>query len=266
MCWLDLRNALATFARRKRKNVLEKVHSLADPSWFALSANCAAAPMSDTFEFWWRHVLPEEIRGFSFPRVIYLALFILALISLYRVRKAFFRPYTTHLYDQEVQPRKHLVLFLSNLPDSLDHTDGVPNYLKDILKYGNLTEDIQLMKSTTVHPRWPWVMPLIAINKHLRPIADPSLKSVTLVCSKKSRNQAYLFFNICQKYQELRNKIFHLLLNDAGQTRLIQLPEKGPITGAVGWNFDSFEALSRACASSTSGPRPKSMTARSSIT
>lgn len=210
-----------------------------------LSANWAADALSQSLE-----VLLHGTRAFFAPlRAFYITFFALMVVLLYRQRKAFFRPRTRYLSNEPAEKRKHLVLFLSNLPDNEKATGGVPEPLQ---LSDDIDADLIRLQTLKEHPsrlRWRWEMPLRAIRHHVDTangtILGP-LENVTVICSTESLPQAPWFLNICSRYQLFRQVNFHLLAKRNGRTEhLATLPSEWENT-LQGYDFESFDQLSHA--------------------
>jgi len=209
--------------------------------WFtailvALSASWASDASKETLDLWFSGIKGE----FSLSRWFYILFFLVSVMLLYHQRKSFFKPRTRYLRDENPEPRKHLVLFLSNLDTQKGtYNEGVP---EGLTLSGCLESDIQKMeelKSKNPPLRWPWEMPLRAIRHHL-----PKLESITLVCSHKSILQVKWFCEICNKYDEIKNNInlFILAKNKDKQTKLFKFQDQ--ISSENGLDFESFDELS----------------------
>ena len=208
-----------------------------------LSSNLAASAIMDTVGLWSR----GETVDISYPRILYIAIFTGSFIELYRRRDAIFRPHTRLLAKEPAERRRHLVLFLSNLPKDLEKIEGIPPQLK---LSGDLDQDIDSMVILKNHKpsiKWQWEMPLRAIRHHLG-----VLQTVTLICSAESpvttcsMAQAHLFLNICKRYRVLEDIKYFLLIRQKGRAELLQALELRETTSFQGWDFEGFDELSRA--------------------
>lgn len=178
------------------------------------------------------------------------ALFIICFIGsvfyLFRKRNSLFRPRTQFLAREKVKPRKHLVLFLSILnPRVAYDVRGIPEGLTLDLK--NLDADLENMvywKSNK--PYWPWEMPFRAIREHL---GQDTPETVTVICSNESIQQAWKFLWICRQYPEFHKikRYFCLVCRDAG-AELLEPTSARDFEDCTGWDFESFDDLSRALA------------------
>ena len=210
--------------------------------WFiaslvALSSNWTASVIMDAVNLW-----SEGRQEVASPiRLLYVIIFIASVVLLYRQRDTFFRPYTRRLTKEPAPRRKHLVLFLSNLSPELEKTDGIP----PVLSFSNdLDRDILALitlKQGKPPVMWRWEMPLRAIRHHLG-----ILQTVTLICSNESLSQAHLFLNICKRYERLRELKFCLLAQQKGCVQLVAASESFRADSVGGWDFESFDELSRA--------------------
>jgi len=201
-----------------------------------LSANWAASAFYETVQVW-----EKGTTGVISPlRIGYIVFFIIMVVLFYRQRNVLFRPHTRLLTNEPAEKRKHLVLFLSSLPESLKKINGVPEGLN--LVFDDVNKDIGIMeKKKETGIRWSWEMPLRAIRHHL----ERPLETVTLICSKESFPQAPLFLGICRKYNELRNAKFYTLGQKSHRTELICLSSPDIVSNYQGLDFESFDELSR---------------------
>ena len=156
---------------------------------------------------------------------------------LYLRRHAFFRPRTRFLANEVPEPKKHLILFLSDLDTSRGKFhNGVPEGLNLSNDLEKDIEAIELHKKT--HPLWRWEMPLRGIRTHLG-----VLKTVTFVCSRESIEQKQWFLDICERYEQLKNVTFYLLVK--GHPYLVPASSE-VLDPAQGFDFKSFDELSDA--------------------
>jgi hypothetical protein len=144
----------------------------------------------------------------------------------------------------------HVILFLSNL--SLDRgkwDGGVPEKLK---LTGNLGDDLaEMIRLKNLEPkeavRWPWEMPLRGLYQHHK-----VLRSVTLVCSPESYQQAHLFAQLLvatyrDEFPELNPELIRLLTRSHGASQLGVCPTDAK--GCQGdpkstaWDFEEFDDL-----------------------
>ena len=198
-----------------------------------LVTNLACSAVWETFEIW----ATGKTGIISKSRIAYVLFFFVMVWILYERRHAFFRPRTRYLADEVPEPKKHLILFLSNLDltKSTFH-GGVPEGL-------NLSNDLeQDIKAIELHKKthsfWRWEMPLRGIRTHLG-----VLETVTLVCSRKSVEQKHWFLEICNRYEQLKNVTFYLLVR--GQPYLVPASSE-VLDSAKGFDFESFDELSDA--------------------
>ena len=198
-----------------------------------LAANLASSAFWETFEIW----ADGDTGVISKSRIGYVLFFFLMVWVLYLRRDAFFRPRTRYLANEVPEPRKHLILFLSDLDTS---KGGFHNGIPEGLNLSNdLEKDIkaiELHKKT--HPFWRWEMPLRGIRTHLG-----ILETVTLVCSRQSIQQKQWFLDICKRYEQLDNVTFYLLVK--GKPHLIPASSQ-VLDPAQGFVFESFDELSDA--------------------
>jgi hypothetical protein len=209
--------------------------------WFTaalavLSANWAASAFYETVQ-----ILLSGVAVVISPlRAGYIAFFVSMVILFYRQRKAFSRPHTRYLSNEPAEKRKHLVLFLSSLPEDIEKSNGVPDGLK--LFFRNPDDDIIAIEDGKKSGiRWSWEMPLRAIRHHLG-----TLETVTLICSKESLLQAPLFLNICMGYPQLKIVKFYLLVKQARRTKLVPISHSSTISPYEGFDYESVDELSRA--------------------
>ena len=223
-------------------NALRRWYPWGIASLVVLSSNWAATVLFDAMNLWMKGE-PWIPPG---SRLLFVIIFAVSVCLLYRQRGAFFRPHTRRLSNEPAEPRKHLVIFLSSLPRDLERWKCVPRGL-------DLSHDLdgdllamEELKQGKPPVRWPWEMPLRAIRHHSR---DGTLETVILICSRQSILQSGFFLDVCRRYQSLGNVTFSLLAQQDGATRLISpLPGPGTETPVTldGWDFESFDELSRA--------------------
>lgn len=192
-----------------------------------LSINWAATTIFEGMELWGKPWQWSPWRSFTLVLFSGLVLYIFFMQD-----KLFTISFTT----PPVEPKQHLVLFLSLLTDPVTKTTGIPPWSS---LTGNLERDLldlETIKRREPHKKWSWEMPLRAIWHHLPETAPMKiLKSVTVVCSDKSLDQAPLFFgNVISKYPELHHLDFFLLVSEKGCWRLIKVNPVNP---------DSFPSL-----------------------
>ena len=165
-------------------------------------------------------------------RIGYIVFFAFMVILLWRQRNTFFRPRTRYLSNETAEKRKHLVLFLSNLPKSLEKYNGIPERLT---LSQDINEDISVIekfKESDPPLGWSWEMPLRSIRHHLG-----TLETVTLICSKESISQAHLFLNICNRYDQIKNITFHMLVQKDNLIELVCLFSPTVIHSFRGFDF-----------------------------
>lgn len=167
--------------------------------WFiaslvVLSSNWAATVIFDAVNLW----MKGEAGVLSILRLCYVAVFVVSVCLLYHQRGAFFPLQTRRL---PAEPRKHLVLFLSNLHKQLEESGGKP---QELVLTNDLDRDIltmEEMKQRKPPVKWSWEMPIRGIRHHLD---RNTLQTVTLICSAESLSQAHLFLDICRRYEPLK--------------------------------------------------------------
>lgn len=172
-----------------------------------------------------------------------IALFFLFVWIVFLQRDAFFRPRTRFLKDtQKVHPRKHLILFLSQLnAQQGPYEQGVPVWLPPLSDPPDLAADfINMMEAKRSHKLWNWEMPLRALYHHRE-----KLKSAILTCSNSdtSMGAAHQFLSICKRYERLKDISYFIYCGK--REKLIQAPEHA-LSSDQGLDFDSFEQLSEA--------------------
>ncbi|MBU4262982.1 MAG: hypothetical protein KKC76_14090 [Proteobacteria bacterium] len=211
-----------------------------------LVANLASNSLWDTFQIW-----AELQRGEISPfRILWVGLFFVMVVLLFRQRDKFFPPRTRYLQNEKAQKRKHLVLFLSTVHPDFEKTNGIPEKLH--LSYQNISDDLASIKKkrTEEELRWNWEMPLRAINHHLGII-----ESVTICCSRQSLLQVHLFLNICKRYGQLEKVRFVLLGLHNNRPKLVDSSDFVMDSGEfrqenfveyTGCDFESFDELTRA--------------------
>lgn len=208
--------------------------------WFiaslvVLSSNWAATVIFDTVNLW----VKGETGVLSILRLGYVAVFVGSVCLLYRHRGALFPLHTRRL---PAELRKHLVLFLSNLPKQLEESGGTPPQL---VLTNDLDRDIltmEEMKQRQPPVRWSWEMPLRGIRHHLD---RNTLQTVTLICSPESLSQAHLFRDICMRYEPLKRIKYSLLVRRKGRLELVSASDLHGTEGLQGWDFEDFEELYR---------------------
>lgn len=200
-----------------------------------LSSNWAAEALSSDLKIWLKEWPAVASRLGDF----YILLFVAVVILLYRFRGTFFRPHTRYLSNETAEKRKHLVLFLSSLQKDIEESGGIPSLLH---LTNDIDADIGRMEAFKRSNRpWSWEMPLRAIRYHLG-----TLETVTLVCSRESICQAGLFLNICARYDRFKNLSFSLLARTGRRLRLHSVTEASFPCSHEGFDFESFDELSRA--------------------
>ena len=217
-----------------------------------LSANLTSSVIWEAFNIW----AGGDNYNISCCRVIlhvsFCILFVSLVVKLYRNRNKFFPPRTRRFANKEAEKRKHLFLFLSTISPKIEETGGIPDKLK--LLFRNIAEDLEIMKKAKEPKeneiKWNWEMPLRAINHHLK----MPLETITLICSKKSLDQAHLFLNICRKYKELNNIRFYLLLQKKCEPKHLDIAfidrandfKSKEFIDFQGLDFESFDKLTDA--------------------
>lgn len=213
--------------------------------WFSgavavLSSNWAADAWLKTFNTW-----SYGTRGtLSYQGAFEIGFFIVMVCILYVQRDKFFTPRTRYFSNKPAEQREHLIIFLSSLNKNLKTIEGVPEGLSIS---GDIDKDIRTLESLKQQrmPNWPWEMSLRAIRHHTEPLNIGPLKTVTVICSKESIQQAPFFYNICRQYDRLEGVVIQFLSN---KKQKIQLePLRGiDSTSIPGFDFESFDEMSEA--------------------
>ncbi|MCI0561057.1 MAG: hypothetical protein MN733_21430 [Nitrososphaera sp.] len=173
------------------------------------------------------------------PCIVYLILFGMCVWLLYRIRQEIFAPRTRLVRNETPEPREHLILFLSELPEKGKFNDGIPD---GITLTGDLDKDLQnLVQHKRINPYWPWEMALRGIKHHLT--AD-TLKSVIVICSPESIAQVHHFGEVLCKYSVLERIDVKIFVKEPVESKFIKCPTE-PITKG-GWIFEEFDDLSNA--------------------
>lgn len=88
-------------------------------------------------------------------------------------------------------------------------------------------------------------MPLQAISHHLK---GRTLQTVLLLCSSESFQQVHWFRQILARYPGFGDVSVKVLAKERSRPVVIDCPLKPPLESQAieGWNFDSFDELSRA--------------------
>ncbi len=222
--------------------------------WFiaaitVLSSNLAANAVEETLELWTN----GKMGVVSYLRIGYILFFAGMVVLLCLKRRDFFLPRTRRLSKEETEKRKHLALFLSNLPPDQVKNAGVPKELKLTQDINKDIEECERLKQKDPPIKWQWEMPLRAIRHHLE-----TLKTVTVICSKESILQVNLFLEICKKYTSLEKRIFYVLAQKSGRTELICVsspPDTNPlkdydsesfkkrVDSLQGYDFEDFDKI-----------------------
>lgn len=207
--------------------------------WFiaaitVLSSNLAANAVGETLELW----TIGKTGVVSYLRIGYIVFFAGMVVLLCWKRRDFFLPRTRRLSKEETEKRKHLVLFLSNLPPEQVENSGVPIELKLIQDINKDIAEIELLKQKKPPIKWQWEMPLRAIRHHLE-----TLETVTIVCSRESLLQVSLFLKICKNYTQLQKVIFYVLAQKSRRTELNCVSLPSDINSLQGYDFEDFNEI-----------------------
>jgi hypothetical protein len=206
-----------------------------------VSTNWAAAVIDTTLRVWGRgHLGTPDILG-----GIYLIVWCISAIFLYKLKTSFYRPVTRSLVTEpEITPRKHLVLFLSELRMGVEEEAGfIPSGLE---LTGDCREDRASIEAHKVATKrnWQWEMPLRAIWHH-REI----LESLTIVSSRESLKQRDWFYKLIERYDfpHFEHEDTQFLVRVDGKPIIIT--DRDWATqgrNAEGFDFEGFDDLSDA--------------------
>ena len=199
-----------------------------------LSANLASNVIWETFNIW----ADGKTGTISKLQIGYILFFSLMVWLFYYWKPIFFRPRTRYLTNRPPKPRKHLILFLSDIDTRNNkYTDGIP---EGLILSENLDKDIAAMVSfkKANPPGWRWEMPLRSLQYH-----SERLETVSFVCSRESVIQVHWLLNICKRYKQLKGISYFLF--DQDQLTLIPAPSE-KADSKQGLNFESFDDLSKA--------------------
>lgn len=183
----------------------------------------------------------EAIVNTSIPgnwRIVYLLAFIIMVCILYLQRRAFYLPRTRYLSNEQAERRKSIILFLSNIDEKFEKTQGIPPGLQ---LSSDIDIDIAHIEEHKQKIKWAWEMPLRAIRHH-----GDKLETLALICSKKSILQVNLFLRICMNYEKMKGVMFNVLCDNDGTLQLIDARSIGDYTEIKGFDFESFDQLSNA--------------------
>lgn len=172
----------------------------------------------------------------------HLSLFVIMVWILYRIRRSFFRPVSRHLEHKSPAAKKHLVLFLSALWPVEEFVEGVPKWLNLAFDLQPDIAEMERLKKNDRKCKWQWEMPLRAIKHHL---TREGPETVTIICSRESIAQVHWFYGVCSRYAELNKTIFQLFVGDRPHVRPLS---SAKLAGELGWDFESFDSLSKALA------------------
>lgn len=200
-----------------------------------LSANLASNVLWEPCDIWtvWK------LGHISILRIGHVFFFSFMVLVLYRQRRAFFRPRTRYLENKSPEPKKHLILFVSDLDmRRYNYTNGIPDGL---ILSDDLDKDIDAMVAfkKANPPGWRWEMPLRSLKHH-----SEVLDTVSFICSRESIVQAHWLLDICKRYKQLKDVSSYSLF-DQYQHKLI--PASSEIADSTqGLNFERFDELSEA--------------------
>jgi hypothetical protein len=209
-----------------------------------LSANLASNILWETFAVF----TGRKDGNIAFWGVFLCLAFFMFMVKVLSRQKGFFPPRTRYLSNKDAERRKHLFLFLSTISPKIERTNGIPDNIE--LLFSTIAEDLEIIRKAKDNKIWwKWEMPLRAINHHLG-----MLETTTLICSKESLKQVYLFLNICLKYNELNDVDFYLLLQKEGNPKHLDTAFVNHVTdfkyedfiNYEGLDFESFDELTEA--------------------
>jgi hypothetical protein len=199
-----------------------------------LSANLTSNVIWETFDIW----TEGKTGTISKLQIGYILFFSLMVWIFYYWKPIFFRPRTRYLTNRPPKPRKHLILFLSDIDTRNNkYTDGIP---EGLILSDDLDEDITAMVAfkEANPPGWRWEMPLRSLRYH-----SERLETISFVCSRESVIQVHWLLNICKRYKQLEEVSYFLF--DQNQHKLIPAPSE-IADSKQGLNFESFDELSKA--------------------
>lgn len=223
--------------------------------WVAafLAATIAGAG-ADSWQAWLESLPRRHPAGFPLGPVLYSIFFFAFLVWAGTILRKY--PSLVGVKDAPAEPRSHLVLFLSEVKDTLKYPNCVPSWLsgherKLCADLKTLAEEKQKAKiEKKAPPLWPWEQPLRAIHHHLCHLCNEEvthgnrLTSVTVIASKESINQAPLFADLLKAYPALQQIDFKLFVSNGKDqyafTDLITSVASG------GFDFENFTDLSNA--------------------
>lgn len=197
------------------------------------TASLASSAIYDLVKSFYTERLGIELLSF-----ILTILYVVAILFLYKIGKQFIKPRTRALRSYEPGKKEHLILFLSHLRNTSQEPP--------VQFTGNMDNDIKALEDDKKANKryWQWEMPLRAIRHHIG-----RLKTVTIVCSKMSINQAPLFCKFFGKYYEsnqLKGVELYFYVKENGGSVRKQWNTFCPAvpTGLEGWDFEDFDDLS----------------------
>ncbi len=203
----------------------------------ALSTNWAADAIPPTLWACWHWLATRgERMPFDVGRAGAIGFFALSLFALYKQRSTFFKPRTRFLRNEKPEPRKCLILFLSDLRGDVAYVDGIP---EGLTLSGDLDADLQAMaeyKNRTKKP-WAWEMGLRGIRAHLG-----RLETVTVVCSTRTIHYAHHFLAILNCYKVL-GLVSKNVLTKEGELSNSEVTTVS-LKDHSGIDFESFDQLS----------------------
>lgn len=171
------------------------------------------------------------------PCIVYVALVVITVWMLYRIRQQIFAPRTRFVKNETPEKREYLILFLSNLPPRGNFINGVP---QGAILTGELDRDLEsLVEHKKTSPYWPWEMSLRGIKHHLN-----RLKFIIVICSPASVQHVHWFGQVLARYLMLSNVAVKIFVKGSAQPMLIECPTQAITEG--GWEFEKFDDLSDA--------------------
>jgi len=218
-----------------------------------LTATVAGAG-ADSWQAWVESLPRNQPAGFPFGPLLYSVFFFLSLVWAGAILRKF--PSFVGVKNAPAEPRSHLVLFLSEVKDTIRYVNCVPNWLNGGQR--NLCDDLKRLaeekqKATSekkAPPLWPWEQPLRAIHHHLCDVCDKNskgrkrLRSVTLIASNESMRQTTLFANLLSAYPVLREIEVKIFVR-AGEYNYEFIDLTAPAASG-GFDFENFTDLSNA--------------------
>lgn len=252
--------------------------------WFASAAiiitgNCAATAFWETVSTW---VGKGAAGAFSPAGFFFIILFLLVAVWFVKIARVPFWPIAEVLYDDQIPPRKLLVLFLSALSPGLADAGGIPLLVQALS--GDLDTDLadletlkkRCLPKKFLSPLSPDLAVAGSIPSLLRPLSGglnmvlthlqilkehglpnwpwemplraikkhlDKLETVILICSWESLIQVHFFLDLCRHYPVLANRRFMLLLLKGEEARLFDTASQFSLTNFPALDFENFAEL-----------------------